>query len=323
MRTAELFIKPFEPLSGSDVSKDLLLLDVAPLSLPEVSLDVRAADVDAPRKDSGEAHLDYLKVTMLSLEHTAVLPNSFVDVSGHRITGTDQSEIIYGIDTRDVIEAGRGNDTVYAGDGNDAVFGGKGHDWIELGDGDDIAYGGLGNDVIIGGNGNDLLSGGPGNDILHAGEDGWLNILNGGRDHDTMTGSTHIGVTDIFQFTEAEDAPAPGAWDMMDQINNFRDGEDLIWLVFDANAYEPGHQGFEFVAEEDAGEAGTIWLDTTSAFNAGAEALLTVILRGHTDNDGTEDFFFKVHMRVDADDVDVEAADVGYQVLTADDFIFG
>lgn len=325
MRTRHTTTELITPLSvRSEKLKDLLLLDVGPLAPLDVLEDHMVTEpVPVLRKDSGEAHLDYLEITITSLSPYEGGIGNFADVASHRLNGTDISETFWGLNTRDVIDAGDGDDTVYAGDGNDTVYGRDGDDHIELGDGDDMAFGGAGDDIILGGNGNDLLSGGAGNDILFAGDDGWMNILNGGRGHDTMVGSSFDGVTDIFQFTEAEDAPAPGNFDQMDQINGFRDGEDLIWLVFDADGFEPGHQGFEFVAQEAAGQAGTIWLQNNFSIDQGTNSQMTVTLRGHTDNDGQEDFFFKVHMQVDASEVNLLAEDAAYQALSVDDFIFG
>ncbi len=325
MKTRNQMFAVTDPLAtGSEVGKDLILLDVGPLSLPDWDAEATLADPSPEtRKDSGEAHLDYLKVSMTMQGYERSGGDTFVDVASNRITGTDESETLYGTDLRDVIEAGRGNDSVYAGAGNDAVDGGNGHDWIELGDGDDIAFGGKGDDTILGGTGNDLLSGGPGNDFLHAGDDGWLNILNGGRDIDIMQGSDFDGVTDVFQYTEAEDAPATGNPNVMDKIRAFNDGEDLIWLVFDANPFAPGEQEFQFVSEEDAGTAGTIWLEQSHAFDFGGQAMVQVIVHGHTDNDGAEDFSINVDVWMDSDDVDLDAPDAAYQALSADDFIFG
>lgn len=258
---------------------------------------------------SGEVDLDLLLLDVSPL-HGGVGgkypgPGGFADPSANWIRGTDDGETIHGTERRDVIKAAAGDDTVFAKAGNDTVFG-------ELGD-----------DTINGGDGNDRLSGGPGNDYLYAGDDGWLNILNGGRDIDTMFGSTLSNVIDVFQFTQAKDAPASSNPDQIDQIIEFRDGEDFIHLVFDANAFKPGHQGFVFVDEEDAGEAGTIWLDKQNASASGSEGWISLIMHGHTDNDGTADFSIGVTVLVDKDEVDVHAVDAAYQALGVDDFIFG
>ncbi|ABD54415.1 calcium-binding protein [Jannaschia sp. CCS1] len=257
----------------------------------------------------GEVDLDLLLLDVSPL-HGGVGgkypgPGDFADPSANRIYGTDDGETIHGTDRRDVIKAGAGDDTVFAKAGNDTV------------------YGEGGDDTITGGDGNDRLSGGSGNDYLYAGDDGWLNILNGGRDVDTMFGSTLSNVIDIFQFTQAKDAPASSNPDHIDRILEFRDGEDFIHLVFDSNEFKPGHQGFVFVDEEDAGEAGTIWFDKQNASASGSEGWISLIMHGHTDNDGAVDFSIGVTVLVDKDEIDVYAADAAYQALGVDDFIFG
>ena len=232
-------------------------------------------------------------------------PGSFADVSANRINGSDRSETITGTENRDVIKAGRGDDIVNAGDGNDTVFGEKG------------------NDTINGGNGNDYLSGGPGNDVLYAGDDGWLNILNGGPGRDTMWGATFENVIDVFQFTEDTDAAPSLNPDAVDRIYDFRDGEDLIHLAFDANPFMPGDQEFIFVQQDDAGTAGTIWFDTLNGGSSGGEGWIDVMIHGHTDNDGIADFSIRVGVLVDEALIDPHAADAAYQALGADDFLFG
>lgn len=232
-------------------------------------------------------------------------PGSFADPAANRIDGTDRGETIYGTDRRDVIKAGSGGDRIEARGGNDTVFGERG------------------NDNIHGGDGNDMLSGGPGNDYIHAGDDGWQNILNGGRGIDTMVGATYKNVTDIFQFTQDKDAPHSANPDAIDWIHDFRQDEDFIHLAFDANPFMPGHQEFQFVDEDDAGTAGTIWFDKQSGTAAYDEGLVDLILHGHTDNDGQIDFSIGVSVWVDKDEVNVYDADAAYQALGPDHFIFG
>lgn len=198
-------------------------------------------------------------------------PGGFADPSSNRIVGTDNDDTIYGTERRDVIEAKDGNDTVYALGGDDVVFGGR----------DD--------DVIHGGDGNDWLSGGSGRDSLYAGGDGWQNILNGGPGVDRLHGSEFVGVQDIFQFTLASDSVShPDT----DTILGFRKGEDKIHLAFDSDDFKPGHQSdFHFVDEEDAGTAGTMWIEGFYGdFGTGVSYTSFFRLYGHTNNDGVPDF---------------------------------
>jgi hypothetical protein len=243
--------------------------------------------------------------------HTGL--GGYADPFANYIFGTRDSEIISGTGQRDIIMAGGGVDVVSAKNG------------------DDIVYGEEGNDIVNGADGNDRLSGGPGRDMLSAGYDGWLNVLNGGRDADHLYGSRYANVIDVFQFTQDIDAPPSIDSSPIDRIYAFRVGEDFLHFVFDANAFKPGYQGFEIVAEEDAGSAGTIWFDQLDAGAADPddiwinddEGWIDLILHGHTDNDGAIDFSIAMTIIVDMDAVDISADDAVYQALSADDFMFG
>ncbi len=257
---------------------------------------------------SGDALDDLLLLDVQPLSHHSgghTGPGGFADVSANRIEGTDKGEAIYGTDLRDVIKGGAGGDTIFGKDGNDTIFGQAGSDTID------------------GGDGNDFISGGSGNDYLYAGDDGWLNILNGGAGRDQMWGASYENVIDIFQFTQDTDALPSANPDGVDWIHDFRDGEDLIHLAFDANPFMPGEQEFSFVDQDDAGTAGTIWLDRLSSSSGSDEGRLDLVMHGHTDNDGTADFSIRVTVLVDNDALDVHADDAVYQALTVDDFIFG
>lgn len=263
---------------------------------------------DTRRETQGDALDDLLLLDVQPLSHHSgghTGPGGFADVSANRIGGSDRGETIHGTERRDVIKGGAGDDTINGHDGNDTIFGEKG------------------SDTINGGNGNDYISGGPGDDYLYAGDDGWLNILNGGAGRDEMWGSTYQNVIDIFQFTQAEEAAPSANPDAVEVIHDFRDGEDLIHLAFDANDFMPGEQAFEFVDEDDAGLAGTIWFDKLSATNAGDEGRIDLVMHGHTDNDGVADFSIRVKVYVDNDEIDIYAADAAYQALSMDDFLFG
>jgi len=201
-------------------------------------------------------------------------PGGFADPASNRIVGTDGGEKIYGTERRDVIEAKGGDDTVIASSGDDVVFAGKG------------------NDVIFGHTGNDWLSGGSGNDIIHAGGDGWQNLLNGGPGRELLYGSTYVGVQDIFQFTLASDS---GIGSSSDDVFGFRSGEDKIHLAFDSDEFKPGHQSDFYIVydEEDAGTAGSIWIDGNYGHVGETHYTSNFRLYGHINNDGTPDFEIK------------------------------
>lgn len=232
------------------------------------------------------------------------IPNDiddYADPSSNPICGTDNGEEIHGTDRRDVIDAKGGDDTVYAYDGDDTVFGRKGADKID------------------GGNGSDKLSGGSGDDTIYAGDDGWLNILNGGAGSDELKGAKFATVTDVFQFTIASET-AP---DERDMVRDFFTGEDFIHLAFDGNIYQPGTQGFALVDKDDAGAAGTMCIaDELVTDIYGSPLVYGFTLYGHTDNDGVADFAIDFRGGNDG------AVDWGNDVwpsemISQDDFIFG
>lgn len=72
------------------------------------------------------------------------------------ITGTDQSEKLFGSPEADYI---LGNS------GADRIFGGKDDDFIAGGDGDNRLFGQAGNDILMGGDGNERLKGTPTNSL--------------------------------------------------------------------------------------------------------------------------------------------------------------
>ncbi len=79
------------------------------------------------------------------------------DVTGEKITGTEEDNDLAGAE---------GNDTVFAGDGNDIVDGSGGDDRLFGQDGEDLLVGGEGNDFLRGGSDADLILDGTGNDTL-------------------------------------------------------------------------------------------------------------------------------------------------------------
>jgi hypothetical protein len=83
-----------------------------------------------------------------------------------KLTGTDQSNDIYGYEDNDTLMRLPCNDTLEAGLDNYTLEGGLGNDTLKGGPGDDTLKGGLGNDTLEGGSGNDTLEGGRGNDTL-------------------------------------------------------------------------------------------------------------------------------------------------------------
>lgn len=227
--------------------------------------------------------------------------DGFADPSANNIWGTREDDEIYGTERRDVIDAKEGDDKIYALGGDDTVFGRKG------------------DDTINGGNGNDKLSGGPGKDKIYAGDDGWLNILNGGAGADELKGAKFANVTDVFQFTLASETSVNDR----DTVRDFYTGEDYIHLAFDGNIYQPGMQGLTLVDEEDAGSAGTMYIgDQYITDIYGTPSVYGFTLYGHTDNDGIADFAIDFR---DGNDGSVDWGNDIYpeDMISQEDFIFG
>src|SRR5512136_2207230 len=91
------------------------------------------------------------------------------------VTGSTDSELIYGNrgddnvaggNGADILRGGQGNDTLFGDDGNDQLFGGKGDDLLNGGAGNDSLFGRAGDDILIGAAGTDTLTGGVGEDVF-------------------------------------------------------------------------------------------------------------------------------------------------------------
>ena len=90
-----------------------------------------------------------------------------VDIpGGFTLTGTEESENLYGGSGADTLRGGGGNDSLWGGRGNDTLEGGTGDDRLYGEAGDDELQGGDGLDILVGGDDNDILDGDAGNDVL-------------------------------------------------------------------------------------------------------------------------------------------------------------
>jgi Ca2+-binding RTX toxin-like protein len=94
------------------------------------------------------------------------------------IIGTDDRDVILGLDGQDYIKGKDDNDNLQGGFSDDKLYGNDGNDNIQGGQGQDLVYGNDGNDVLFGGFDVDFISGGKGNDEMYGdfGED----MLEGG-----------------------------------------------------------------------------------------------------------------------------------------------
>ena len=90
-----------------------------------------------------------------------------VDIpGGFPLTGTEESENLYGGSGADTLRGGGGNDSLWGGRRNDTLEGGTGDDRLYGEAGDDELQGGDGLDILVGGDDNDILDGDAGNDVL-------------------------------------------------------------------------------------------------------------------------------------------------------------
>ena len=111
------------------------------------------------------------------------------------IIGTNDKDVILGLDGEDYIQGKKDNDNIQGGFGDDKLYGDDDHDNIQGGPGMDLLYGRDGNDALFGGFDSDFLSGADGNDELYGdfGED----QLEGGRNADYFDcGENHDIVLD-------------------------------------------------------------------------------------------------------------------------------
>ena len=118
-------------------------------------------------KDGDQSINGQLAITITDMRDNSAMymvnaqDGQLVDIPGSfTLTGTEESENLYG---------GSGADTLWGGGGNDSLWGGRGNDTLEGGTGNDRLYGEAGNDVLQGGDGLDILVGGDGDDSLDGG----------------------------------------------------------------------------------------------------------------------------------------------------------
>ncbi|WDR06243.1 M10 family metallopeptidase C-terminal domain-containing protein [Devosia rhodophyticola] len=154
-----------------------------------------------------------------------------------------------------------------------------------------------GDDVIFGDALNNVFNGLGGNDII-----------DGGAGVDTLTGGAGA---DIFAFSKIGDiGMRAGARDV---ITDFTQGQDKIDVsALDANAKLSGHQGFSFLADDDA-----IFTKTPGelAWHTEADKGITVV-QGDIDGDGWHDFEFEIKGTTNlkaSDFIGVEGSDSGSQ----------
>lgn len=164
--------------------------------------------------------------------------------------GNDGADSLLGQGGNDKLDGGDGNDNLIGGTGDDTAFGRLGDDFLRGGDGADALFGAQGDDVLMGDLGADTMEGGVGDDIIigasfsdEAIASGDLrlssdkdegDVIDGGFGADTMIlgnddSATGGGGTDNFYV---------GDWINENQaaiINDYKDGEDIITLSYDAS----------------------------------------------------------------------------------------
>lgn len=103
------------------------------------------------------------------------------------LSGSSQSDILYGYGLEDILSGLEGDDFLYGGEGDDLVYGGDGMDEISGGTNDDKLYGGRNIDTLDGEDGNDYLSGGD--EVSRDGGDAEGDQLVGGPGSDMLVGN--------------------------------------------------------------------------------------------------------------------------------------
>ena len=153
--------------------------------------------------------------------------------SSDYLRGGDGADVILGGVGADDINGNQGNDTVHGGAGDDWAVGGKDEDVVYGDGGGDIVCGNLGNDTCDGGAGSDLVRGGQGDDSLAGGAgDDWLS---GDRGSDTLSGGAGA---DIFHsFGEAG----------VDRVTDFNFGEGDRVQLDPGSAYTGAQVGADTV----------------------------------------------------------------------------
>ena len=149
------------------------------------------------------------------------------------IVGSTAPNVILGLEGNDRIEGDIGNDHIDGGDGDDRVDGNDGDDILRGNDGDDIVIGRDGNNVLFGDAGNDTLSGGHGNDSLDGGDG-----VAGELDTAVVSGPVEAYTFDrnaqgAILVTDNLGVEGDGA-DTLRRIEQFQDGDDVIYTLVDA-----------------------------------------------------------------------------------------
>ncbi len=157
-----------------------------------------------------------------------------------------------------------GDDSYYGGDGDDVIFdghsdqaeadrlyGGSGNDIMMDFDGASRFYGGLGNDTIVAvdgyapaAKGADVLRGDGGDDIL------W------GDDGDTMAGGAGNDQFNVYADSLIEDTAQDGEIDDMVVIDDWEQGEDIIFDYDPMHVLDGTQTQIELRVEEDTDETG-------------------------------------------------------------------
>lgn len=171
----------------------------------------------------GDKQIDYVQPS----EGNAVSAQAIANIIAGDEDGGEFDQVITGSDAAEQLGGTNGNDRIVGLGGNDQLFGFDGNDQLEGGDGDDFLAGGSGSgaerddDILIGGAGNDTLYGEGGNDLLvgGAGNDHYYYDPDSGVDTIDNSGG---GSEYLFMRQTA-----------LDQLNFYRDGDDLIVRIGD------------------------------------------------------------------------------------------
>jgi Ca2+-binding RTX toxin-like protein len=198
--------------------------------------------------------------------------------------GTNQAELLRGLDGDDNLYSNGGADSLFGNAGNDALYGSAATEELDGGSGDDRLFSNGGNDTLIGGTGNDqifgsaaseFINGGAGNDLIYG--NGGSDIIFGGAGDDLIySGSDNDRIdagsgNDTLWLNGGQDVVVLRRGDGTDTINNFQLGQTRFGLAdgltFGSLSFSQGN-GFTQVLAGNEVLATVNWVQSTSLNNA-------------------------------------------------------
>jgi Ca2+-binding RTX toxin-like protein len=117
--------------------------------------------------EQAQTHQVVVRVTdQRGLYQEKVFTIMVTDVLREELTGSDNSDTLFGGRDKDTLSGGIGDDSLSGGTGDDVLRGGSGKDVLTGGSAADKLYGGADDDILYGGDGKDYLHGSSGRDAF-------------------------------------------------------------------------------------------------------------------------------------------------------------